>query len=250
MGSAGEPPSSRRKSNIRPSGSEVLPEGEAVVLGRLWCRRSGRTGFRSQHCFWLNDLGHITYPLRLFSFSRVKDRDWTGGHGVSGVGRPGSAFAPDESLRLLRALEGSKTSGCHPLRKCRRGLKVMVACKPSRSSTLTQNWVWNSDVSVMTHGKTHACTRMRGGAVQGTLPPTSPLTCTLELVYGARGPRPQEAAEAFWLSTQVGSASGPGSLVGFEVKVRLPGSVLLSVGTPVRKQQGCWARSPPVIQAC
>lgn len=105
----------------------------------------------------------------------------------------------------------------------------MVACRLTRSST------FNTELGLkfwcFRHSwKTHSCTRMRGGAAQGTPPPTSPLTCTLELVYGSRGPCPQEATEvslgwvprldlpqalAFWLAS--------------EVKVRLPGSVLLSL---------------------
>lgn len=107
---------------LRPRGSEVLPEGEAVVLGRLVSEEWAEPGFRSQHCFWLNDLGHITLPPEALFPSRVKDRDWTGGHGVSEWAGLGSAFCSGwGAWGCWGALEGTQDFRLPSLRKCRRG---------------------------------------------------------------------------------------------------------------------------------
>lgn len=94
------------------------------------------------------------------------------------------------------------------------------------SFAFTQNWAWNSGV-LNVNGK-HTHTRMCGGAVQGVPPPIYPLTCTLEPIHGVRGPCPQEASEiSLGRITRLDLPLGLALWWASEVKIRLPGSVLL-----------------------
>lgn len=119
VGSAGEPPSSRRKSNMSTSWGIWGPlwRGSSgvgkIVVSEAWAG----PGFWSQHCFWLNDLGHITLFPAL-----IKDRDWTGGHGVSEWVGLGSVFCSGwGAWGCWGELEGRQDFRLPSLRKCRRG---------------------------------------------------------------------------------------------------------------------------------